>query len=152
MTNEIPLTIVGNLTHTPELGYSQNGIAYVNLTIAHTPRHFDKQANAWKDGEPTFLRGTLWREFAENAAASLEKGTRVVAHASLQARSYQTKEGEKRTALELKIEAIGPDLRYASATVTRAPRQGATDRGQEPASQPSDSWTTVDVPTDETPF
>jgi len=152
MTNEIPVTIVGNLTSPPELRYTANGLAVANFTIAQTPRVFDKQANEYKDGETTFLRASCWREFAEHVAGSLDKGTRVVATGVLQARSYETKEGEKRTALEMKVEAIGPDLRYSIASVSKAQSNRGAEAFYAGASQAGDSWATTAVPTDETPF
>ena len=155
MANETNMTVVGNLTSDPELRYTQNGLAVVNFTIAATPREFDRQANEWKDGEALFLRCSVWREFAENVNGSLHKGTRVIATGRLKQRSYETKEGEKRTAIELDIDSIGPDLRYATAQVTRS--QGSrnqADLRDRVAQQPTvddDSWTAPDY-NDETPF
>lgn len=130
MAGDTIITVVGNLTADPELRYTQNGKAVANCTIASTPRVFDRQANAWKDGEALFLRASVWGEFAEHAAASLTKGSRVIAQGRLKQRSYETKEGEKRTSIELEIEDIGPSLRYATAQVTRGSSGG---RGQAPA-------------------
>ena len=120
MAGETIITVVGNLTADPELRYTQNGLAVANFTIASTPRTFDRQANEWKDGEALFLRASVWREFAEHVAGSLTKGSRVIATGRLKQRSYETKEGEKRTTMELEIDEIGPSLRYATASVTRA--------------------------------
>ena len=120
MAGETIITVVGNLTADPELRYTQNGLAVANFTIASTPRTFDRQANEWKDGEALFLRASCWREFAEHVAGSLTKGSRVIASGRLKQRSYETKEGEKRTTIELEIDEIGPSLRYATASVTRA--------------------------------
>ena len=120
MAGETIITVVGNLTADPELRYTQTGLAVANFTIASTPRTFDRQANDWKDGEALFLRASCWREFAEHVAGSLTKGARVVATGRLKQRSYETKEGEKRTAIELEVDEIGPSLRYATAQVTRA--------------------------------
>lgn len=120
MAGETIITVVGNLTADPELRYTQSGLAVANFTIASTPRTFDRQANEWKDGEALFLRASCWREFAEHVAGSLTKGTRVIASGRLKQRSYETKEGEKRTSIELEIDEIGPSLRYATASVTRA--------------------------------
>lgn len=117
--NETIITVVGNLTADPELRYTQNGLAVANFTIASTPRTFDRQANEWKDGEALFLRASVWREFAEHVASSLTKGSRVIAQGRLKQRSYETKEGEKRTSIELEVDEIGPSLRYATATVVR---------------------------------
>lgn len=120
MAGETIITVVGNLTADPELRYTQNGLAVANFTIASTPRTFDRQANEWKDGEALFLRASVWREFAEHVAGSLTKGSRVIASGRLKQRSYETKEGEKRTTIELEVDEIGPSLRYATASVTRA--------------------------------
>ena len=103
MTGETTLTIVGNLTADPELRYTQGGLPVANFTIASTPRTFDRQANEWKDGEPLFLRASVWREFAEHVAGSLTKGSRVIAAGRLKQRSYQDREGQQRTALELEV-------------------------------------------------
>lgn len=122
MAGETTITVVGNLTNDPELRFTPSGSAVANFTIASTPRTFDRQTNEWKDGETLFLRASVWREAAENVAESLTKGTRVVAQGRLKSRSYETKEGEKRTVMELEVDEIGPSLRYASAKVTRTPR------------------------------
>ncbi|OOB90725.1 single-stranded DNA-binding protein [Rathayibacter sp. VKM Ac-2630] len=119
MAGETIITVVGNLTSDPELRHTQNGKAVANFTIASTPRTFDKQSNQWVDGEALFLRASVWEEFAEHVAGSLTKGSRVVATGKLKQRSYETKEGEKRTSIELEIDEIGPSLRYATAQVTR---------------------------------
>jgi single-strand DNA-binding protein len=120
VAGETIITVVGNLTADPELRYTQGGLAVANFTIASTPRTFDRQANDWKDGEALFLRASVWRDFAEHVAGSLTKGSRVIATGRLKQRSYETKEGEKRTAIELEIDEIGPSLRYATAQITRA--------------------------------
>jgi single-strand DNA-binding protein len=125
MAGETVITVVGNLTADPELRYTQNGLAVANFTIASTPRTFDRASNDWKDGEALFLRASVWREFAEHVAGSLTKGSRVVATGRLRQRSYETKEGEKRTSIELEVDEIGPSLRYATAQVTRASSGGA---------------------------
>lgn len=153
MTGETLVTVVGNLTADPELRYTQNGLAVANFTIASTPRTFDRQANDWKDGEALFLRASCWREFAEHVAGSLTKGSRVIAQGRLKQRSYETAEGEKRTAIELDVDAIGPDLRYATAQVTRAARQNDSAPGTPPAGD--DVWNAPAgyTPTDDsTPF
>lgn len=152
MSGETIVTVVGNLTADPELRYTQNGLAVANFTIASTPRTFDRQANDWKDGKANFLRASCWREFAEHVAGSLTKGSRVVAQGRLVQRDYETKEGEKRTAWELEVDAIGPDLRYATAQVIRstggngagAPVAGADDVWNPPTPEgytPSDDST-----------
>ena len=120
MAGETIITVVGNLTADPELRYTQNGLPVANFTIASTPRNFDRQANEWKDGEALFLRASVWREFAEHVAGSLTKGMRVIATGRLKQRSYQDREGNNRTAIELEVDEIGPSLRYATAQVTRA--------------------------------
>jgi single-strand DNA-binding protein len=124
MAGETTITVVGNLTNDPELRFTPSGSAVANFTIASTPRTFDRQSNEWKDGETLFLRASVWREAAENVAESLTKGTRVVAQGRLKSRSYETKEGEKRTVIELEVDEIGPSLRYASAKVNRTQRGG----------------------------
>jgi len=123
--NETPITIIGNLTADPELRYTQNGLPVANLTIASTPRTFDRQANEWKDGEALFLRASVWKEFAEHVAGSLTKGMRVVAQGNLRQRSYQDREGNNRSSIELEVLEIGPSLRYATAQVTRATSGGS---------------------------
>ena len=132
MAGETIITVVGNLTSDPELRYTQNGLAVANFTIASTPRTFDRQANEFKDGEALFLRASVWRDFAEHVAGSLTKGSRVVATGRLKQRSYETKEGEKRTSIELEVDEIGPSLRYATAQVTRSTggAGGGGGRGQ----------------------
>ena len=107
MANDTVITVVGNLTADPELRYTQNGVAVANFTIASTPRTFDRASNEWKDGEALFLRASVWREFAEHVASSLSKGSRVVATGRLRQRSFETKEGEKRTSIELEVDEIG---------------------------------------------
>lgn len=129
MAGETTITVVGNLTNDPELRFTPSGSAVANFTIASTPRTFDRNANEWKDGDTLFLRASVWREAAENVAESLTKGTRVVCQGRLKSRSYETKEGEKRTVMELEIDEIGPSLRYASAKVTRTQRSGGQDSG-----------------------
>jgi single-strand DNA-binding protein len=119
MAGETIITVVGNLTADPELRYTQNGVAVANFTIASTPRNFDRATGEWKDGDALFMRASVWREFAEHAASSLTKGARVVATGRLRQRSYETKEGEKRTSIELEVDEIGPSLRYATAQVQR---------------------------------
>jgi len=131
VSGETVITVVGNLTSDPELRYTQNGLAVANFTIASTPRTFDRASNAWKDGDPLFLRASVWREFAEHVASSLTKGSRVMAQGRLKQRSYETKEGEKRTSMELEIDEIGPSLRYATAQLTRtsSSRDGGGQQG-----------------------
>ncbi|WP_156760007.1 single-stranded DNA-binding protein [Microbacterium karelineae] len=151
MAGETIITVVGNLTADPELRYTQSGIPVVNFTIASTPRTFDKQAGEWKDGEALFLRCSAWRDFAEHIAGSMTKGMRVIAQGNLRQRNYETREGERRSSIELDVQEIGPSLRYATAAVTRsAPRgqgqQGAPSAAPAPApqggvaTQATDQW------------
>jgi single-strand DNA-binding protein len=173
MAGETIITVVGNLTSDPELRYTQNGLAVANFTIASTPRSFDRASNDWKDGEALFLRASVWREFAEHVASSLSKGSRVVATGRLKQRSYETREGEKRTSIELEVDEIGPSLRYATAQVTRAAGGGGAGGGggargggggggnqvadepwgsPAPASSAGDGWSSPGNYNDETPF
>ncbi len=124
MAGETVITVVGNLTADPELRFTPSGAAVASFTVASTPRTFDRQANEWKDGETLFLRCSIWREAAENVAESLTKGMRVIVQGRLVQRSYETREGEKRTVVELQVDEIGPSLRYATAKVTRTQRSG----------------------------
>ena len=129
MAGETTITVIGNLTSDPELRFTPSGSAVANFTIASTPRTFDRQSNEWKDGETLFLRASIWREAAENVAESLTKGMRVLVQGRLKSRTYDTKEGEKRTVMELEVDEIGPSLRYANAKVNRTQRSGAQGGG-----------------------
>ena len=129
MAGDTVITVVGNLTGDPELRFTPSGAAVANFTIASTPRTFDRQSNEWKDGDTLFMRCSIWREAAENVAESLTKGMRVIASGRLVQRSYDTREGEKRTVVELQVDEVGPSLRYASAKVTRAQRSGGGGGG-----------------------
>ncbi|HEY8702398.1 MAG TPA: single-stranded DNA-binding protein [Arthrobacter sp.] len=129
MSGETTITVIGNLTTDPELRFTPSGSAVANFTIASTPRTFDRQSNEWKDGETLFLRAAVWREAAENAAESLTKGTRVIVTGRLKSRSYETKEGEKRTVIELEVDEIGPSLRYANAKINRTQRSNQNGQG-----------------------
>lgn len=120
MSGEIILPVVGNLTSDPELRYTQSGVAVANFTIASTSRTFNKSTNEWEDDESVFLRASVWRDYAEHVAATLTKGTRVIALGVLRQRSYETKEGEKRSTFELDVHEVGPALRYATADVHRS--------------------------------
>jgi single-strand DNA-binding protein len=124
MAGDTIITIVGNITNDPELRFTPSGAAVANFTIASTPRSFDRQSNEWKDGETLFMRCSVWREAAENVAESLTRGTAVIAQGRLQSRSFETKEGEKRTVVEMQVDEIGPSLRRATAKVTKAQRGG----------------------------
>jgi single-strand DNA-binding protein len=129
MAGDTIITVVGNLTDDPELRFTPSGAAVANFTVASTPRFFDKQANEWRDGEAMFLRCSIWRQAAENVAESLHKGTRVVVQGRLKQRSFETREGEKRTVIELEVDEIGPSLRYATAKVTKTSRGGGSSSG-----------------------
>ena len=135
MANETIITILGNLTSDPELRFTPSGSAVANFTIASTPRTFDKNSNEWKDGETLFLRSSVWREAAENVAESLTKGMGVIAQGRLKSRSYETKEGEKRTVIEFEIDEIGPSLKYAKAKVNRTQRNGGAQQAPQQAQQ-----------------
>ncbi|MDT7549444.1 MAG: single-strand DNA-binding protein [Actinomycetota bacterium] len=124
MAGDTVITVVGNLTADPELRFTPSGAAVANFTVASTPRTFDKNSNEWKDGEALFLRCSVWRQAAENVAESLQRGTAVIVQGRLKQRSYETKEGEKRTVYELDVEEVGPSLKWATAKVTKASRGG----------------------------
>jgi single-strand DNA-binding protein len=120
MAGETLVTVIGNLTTDPELRFTPAGAAVANFTVASTPRTFDRESGEWRDGDALFLRCSVWRQYAENVAESLGRGARVIVHGRLRQRSFDTKEGEKRTVLELDVDEIGPSLRYATAKVTKA--------------------------------
>ncbi|HEX5116278.1 MAG TPA: single-stranded DNA-binding protein [Pseudonocardiaceae bacterium] len=130
MSGETTITVTGNLTADPELRFTEAGTPVANFSIASTPRAFDRQSGEWKDGDPLFLRCTVWRQAAENVAESLSRGMRVVVQGRLRQRSYETKDGERRTVVELDVDEIGPSLKFATAKVTKT-----TSRDQ--------SWTDV---------
>ena len=139
MAGETVITVIGALVADPELRFTPTGAAVANFTVASNSRVFDRQANEWKDGEALFLRCTIWREAAENVAESLTRGTRVIVTGRLKQRSYETREGEKRTVVELEVDEIGPSLRYSTAKVNRAARGGSSggSGGEDPwAAQP----------------
>ncbi|MTE24249.1 MULTISPECIES: single-stranded DNA-binding protein [Microbacterium] len=179
MAGETVITVVGNLTADPELRYTQSGVPVANFTIASTPRTFDRASGEWKDGDALFLRASVWRDFAEHVAGSLTKGMRVIAQGNLRQRNYETREGERRTSIELDVQEIGPSLRYATAQVTRAassgnfgggnnagqvsgggyggqqqrPQQQASDEPwATPGSTGADAWSTPGSFSDDTPF
>jgi single-strand DNA-binding protein len=130
MAGDTIITVVGNLTADPELRFTPSGAAVANFTVASTPRMFDRQTNEWKDGEALFMRCNVWRQAAENVAESLTRGARVVVTGRLKQRSFETKEGEKRTVVELEVDEIGPSLRYATAKVNKVSRgSGGGDFG-----------------------
>jgi single-strand DNA-binding protein len=129
MAGETVITVVGNLTSDPELRFTPSGAAVASFTVASTPRTFDRQSNEWKDGEALFLRCSIWRQAAENVAESLTRGMRVVVQGRLKQRSFETREGEKRTVIELDVDEVGPSLRYATAKVNRTQRGSASGGG-----------------------
>ena len=133
MAGEPIITVVGNAVADPELRFTPNGAAVANFTVASTPRTFDRQANQWVDGEALFLRCSVWKEAAENVAESLTKGMRVIVQGRLKARSYEDRDGNKRTSWELDVDEVGPALRFATAKVTRAQRGGGGDFGGAPS-------------------
>jgi single-strand DNA-binding protein len=141
---DIPVTITGNLTNDPELRFTPNGAAVASFTVASSTRVLDKQTNEWKDGDTTFLRCNVWRQYAENVAESLQRGMRVIVNGRLKQRSYETKEGEKRTVYEVEVDDVGPALRYATAKVTKVSRGGGGFSGAPAAeaAQADDPWAT----------
>jgi single-strand DNA-binding protein len=124
MAGETTITLVGNLVDDPELRFTPSGAAVANFRVASTPRTYDRQSGEWKDGESLFLSCSVWRQAAENVAESLQRGMRVIVHGRLKSRSYETREGEKRTVFEIDVDEVGPSLRSATAKVTRAMRSG----------------------------
>jgi single-strand DNA-binding protein len=181
MAGDTTITIIGNLVDDPDLRFTPSGAAVANFRVASTPRTFDRQTNEWKDGESLFLTCSVWRQAAENVAESLERGMRVIVQGRLKQRSYETREGEKRTVFEIDVDEVGPSLRSATAKVTRASRsggsagsgdggygsqagqgggQGAGQGGSDPwatnapstSGQGSDPWTAPAGAQDEPPF
>lgn len=149
MAGDTVITVVGNLTDDPELRFTPSGAAVANFTVASTPRTFNRQTNGWEDGETLFLRCSIWRQAAENVAESLTRGTRVVVQGRLKSRSYEDREGQKRTVMELEVDEIGPSLTWATAKVTRAARSGGGGQGfggggggQQAAAPANDPWAT----------
>ncbi|HST84438.1 MAG TPA: single-stranded DNA-binding protein [Kineosporiaceae bacterium] len=129
MAGDTLLTLIGNLTADPELRFTPSGAAVANFTVASTPRAFDRQSNEWKDGETLFMRCSVWRDAAENVAESLQRGSRVIVTGRLKSRTWDTKEGEKRTVMELEVDELGPSLRYATAKVNKTQRGGGGGGG-----------------------
>ena len=158
MAGETIITLVGNLTADPELRFTPAGAPVANFTVASTPRTFDRQTSEWKDGDAMFLNCSVWRQAAENVAESLTKGMRVIVQGRLKSRSYETREGEKRTVVEVEVDDVGPALRYATAKVNRVQRQGGGfDGGQSaggaaPTDDPWASGPTGGTGFDEPPF
>jgi len=142
MAGETVITVVGNLTADPELRFTPSGAAVANFTVASTPRTFDRASNEWKDGDALFMRCSIWRQAAENVAESLTRGARVVVTGRLKQRSYETKEGEKRTVVELEVDEIGPSLRYATAKINKTSRGGGFGGGSGSSGPSDDPWST----------
>jgi single-strand DNA-binding protein len=140
MANETVITLVGNLVDDPELRFTPSGAAVAKFRLASTPRTFDRQSNEWKDGEALFLTCNVWRQPAENVAESLQRGMRVIVQGRLRQRSYETKEGEKRTVFEVEVDEVGPSLRNATAKVTKAQRNDQGGGQQRQAPQQQDPW------------
>ncbi len=158
---DIVVTVVGNLTNDPELRFTPSGAAVASFTIASNSRYLDKTTNEWKDGDPVYMRCSVWRQYAENVAESLTKGTRVIAQGRLKQRSYETREGEKRTVVEMEVDDVGPALRNATAKVNRIQREGGgggfgggapAAGGGTPADDPWASGPSSGASFDEPPF
>jgi single-strand DNA-binding protein len=152
MANETTLTVIGTLGGDPELRFVASGAAVASFSIASTPRTFDRQANEWKDGETLWLRCSAWRQMAENIAESLTKGSRVIVQGRLKQRSWEDKDGQRRTVVELDVDEIGPSLRYATAKVTKANRDGGGGGGFGGGQGSADPWSTPGGTSDEPPF
>jgi single-strand DNA-binding protein len=155
MAGDTIITVIGNVTSDPELRFTQNGHAVANFTVASTPRYLDRQSGDWKDGEATFLRCNIWRQAAENLAESITKGARLIVQGRLKQRSFETREGEKRTVMELEVDEVGPSLRYATAKINKVSRgQGSGTSNGAPVDDPwgSAPGTGHGAPGDEPPF
>lgn len=136
---DVTVTVTGNLTNDPELRFTPNGLAVASFTVASTSKVYDRNSNEWKDGDTVFMRCNVWRQYAENVAESLTKGTRVIVTGRLKQRSYETKEGQQRQVVELEVDDVGPVLRYATAKVTRMSRNdNSGNTGSGPAA--NDPW------------
>jgi single-strand DNA-binding protein len=140
MAGETVITVVGNLVDDPELRFTPSGAAVANFRIASTPRTFDRQTNEWKDGDALFLSCSVWRQAAENVAESLTKGMRVVVQGRLRQRSYEDREGQRRTVVELEVDEVGPSLRYATAKVTRSSGGGGGGYSSNAGGGGNDPW------------
>src|SRR5687767_4815227 len=149
MAGDTIITVIGNLTDDPELRFTPSGAAVAKFRVASTPRFMDRTSGEWKDGEPLFLACTVWRQAAEHVAESLQRGARVIVSGRLRQRSYETREGEKRTVIELEVDEIGPSLRYATAKVQKMSRSGggggfgASGGGQGGGGNFDDPWATA---------
>lgn len=153
MANDVTICITGNLVDDPILRFTSSGAAVANFTVASTPRAFDQRSNEWKDGDTMFLNCSVWRQAAEHVAESLTKGMRVIVQGRLKSRSYDDREGNKRTVFEVDVEEIGPSLARATAVVTRATGGAVQSAPRQPAGrpQPTDPWAQP-IPADEPPF
>lgn len=134
------ITLIGNLTDDPELRFTPSGAAVAKFRVASTPRYLDRQSGEWKDGEALFLSCNVWRQAAEHVAESLQRGTRVIVSGRLRQRSYETKEGEKRTVFELEVDEIGPSLRYATAKVQKMSRSASSGGFGASGAPADDPW------------
>lgn len=158
MAGETVITVIGNLTADPELRFTPTGAPVASFTVASTPRIMDRASNEWRDGDALFLRCSAWRQLAENVAESLSRGSRVIVTGRLKQRSYETREGEKRTVIELEVDEVGPSLRYATARVNRTTRGGpgapAPAGGGGSTEAVEDPWSTPagGGPADDPPF
>lgn len=156
MSGDTTLNLVGNLTADPELRFLSSGVPTATFTVASTPRTFDRQANEWKDGDPLFLRCNAWRGLAENVAETLTRGMRVMVQGRLKQRSFETREGEKRTVVELEVDEVGPSLKYATASINKVSRSGGGDwnagRNSGGGGAPVDDPWAAAPPTEEPPF
>jgi single-strand DNA-binding protein len=146
---DVTVTVVGNLTNDPELRFTPSGAAVANFTVASTPRLLDKATNEWKDGDALFMRCSIWRQAAENVAESLQRGARVIVTGRLRQRSYETKEGEKRTVVELDVDEVGPSLKYATAKVVKGQRSGGQSSGGGPSYDGPSSSSSGSAPSDD---
>jgi single-strand DNA-binding protein len=140
MAGDTTITVIGNLVDDPQLRYTASGAAVASFRVASTPRFMDRQTNEWKDGDSLFLSCNVWRQPAENVAESLLRGMRVIVSGRLRQRSYETREGEKRTVYEIEVDDVGPSLRNASAKVTKTTRSGPAGGGQERRPAADDPW------------
>jgi single-strand DNA-binding protein len=140
MAGETTITVVGNLTADPELRFTPSGAAVASFTVASTPRMFDRNTGEWKDGDALFLRCNIWRQAAENVAESLTRGSRVLVSGRLRQRSFETREGEKRTVVELEVDEVGPSLRYATAKINKVSRGSSGGGGYGSGAPADDPW------------
>jgi single-strand DNA-binding protein len=154
MAGDTTITIAGNLVDDPQLRYTPTGNAVANFRVASTPRSFDKQANEWRDGESLFLTVNIWRQAAENVAESLTRGMRVIVTGRLKQRSYETREGEKRTVYEIEADEVGPSLRNATAKVQKSERRGDSTASRPASGGSDDPWASDGAASDpsEVPF